>query len=100
MQEKGQESSGLIADKEEDKHKCECPPVLVLESNPLNQHIAMSLLAKLNVASLVAQDCSTALQLIAERARRPCCGYFPLVLVATRIADRERTQVLNSPQHR
>lgn len=61
--------------------KCECPRILVVDSNPMNQFVVSSLFDKLKVQYKIAHNAISTLNLIEERLVQDCCQYYSLVLI-------------------
>jgi CheY-like chemotaxis protein len=65
----------------DEEMKCNCPRVLIVDSNPINQFIASTMLDRLQVPNQAVQDGPGALDLLRQRSQGQCCNHFDMVLI-------------------
>jgi len=80
----------LLSPKVPEELKCECPRVLVVDSNHINRYVINSYIDRLKIRCNFSQDEESALSFLEERKEQRCCQHYPLLLLNVGIEERQR----------
>lgn len=79
---KSDETSNIFIDmKCGEELKCNCPRLMVVDSNSINHFVLNSFLDKMKVKNKIAIDQQTAVEYAKERAQQHCCTFYTAILI-------------------